>query len=155
MAKRHQRELERVRRERIAACAKAERLMGLRGIGENAAWLLVQECFGWRPYRNRKQAGSWVGLTGTPFDSGASRREQGISKAGNRRVRALMTELAWLWLRHQPGSALSRWFRSRWSAGAKRHRRVGIVAVARRLFIDLWRYAEFDALPDGAQRKIA
>ena len=71
VAKRHQGELERVRRERIAVCEKAERLMGLRGIGENAAWLLVQECFGWRPYRDRKQAGSWVGLTGTPFDSGA------------------------------------------------------------------------------------
>ena len=118
MSKRHRSELERVRRERIAACAKAERLMGLRGIGENAAWLLVQECFGWRPYRNRKQAGSWVGLTGTPFDSGASRREQGISKAGNRRVRALMVELSWLWLRHQPRSALSQWFLSRWSPGA-------------------------------------
>jgi len=146
------RQLERIRRERLATCPQASRLMRLRGIGENGAWLLVRECFGWRPYRNRKQAGSWVGLTGTPFDSGQTRWEQGISKAGNRRVRALMVELAWLWLKHQRHSALARWYRSRW-VGAKRHRRVGIVALARRLFIDLWRYAQFDSLPDGAQLK--
>lgn len=148
------RELERIRRERIAACEKAQRLIALRGIGENGAWLLVRECFGWRPYRNRKQAGSWVGLTGTPYDSGASRREQGISKAGNRRVRALMVELAWLWLRHQQRSALTRWFWSHWPPGAKRHRRVAIVALARRLFIDLWRYAEFGVVPEGAELKL-
>jgi transposase len=152
---RQKRELETIRRERLAACEKASRLLQLRGIGETGAWLLVRECFGWRPYRNRKQAGSWVGLTGTPFNSGESSWEQGISKAGNRRVRALMIELSWLWLKHQPQSALSRWHRSRWQATAKRHRRVGIVAVARRLFIDLWRYAEFGVLPDGAQLKVA
>ena len=154
LLERQKRHLESIRRERIAECEKASRLMQLRGIGENGAWLLVRECFGWRPYRNRKHAGSWVGLTGTPFSSGDSSWEQGISKAGNRRVRALMVELAWLWLKHQPKSALSSWYRSRWAA-AKRHRRVGIVALARRLFIDLWRYAEFDVLPDGAQQKIA
>jgi transposase len=147
------RQLERLRRERIAACQKAHALFALRGIGENAAWLLMRECFGWRPYRNRKQAGSWVGLTGTPFDSGVSRWEQGISKAGNRRVRALMIELAWLWLRYQPHSALSRWYHRRWAQGAKRHRRVGIVALARRLFVELWRYAEFGEVPAGAVLK--
>jgi transposase len=155
IVERQKRELERLRRERIAACPQAKRLLELRGIGETGAWLLVRECFGWRPYRNRKHAGSWVGLTGTPYDSGARRWEQGISKAGNRRVRALMVELAWLWLKHQPRSGLTRWFWSRWPPGSKRHRRVGIVALARRLFIDLWRYAQLGVLPEGAQLKIS
>lgn len=124
----------------------------LRGIGTTSAWVLVMEVFGWRPYENRRKAGSLVGLTGTPFDSGGTNREQGISKAGSSRIRSLLVELSWLWLRYQPQSELSQWFQKRWSTSG-RSRRIGIVAVARRLFIDLWRLAEHGAVPPGAEFK--
>jgi transposase len=103
------------------------RLLRLRGIGRCGAWLLVKELFAWRQITSRKQLGGLVGLTPTPYDSGTSRREQGISKAGNKRLRRLLVELAWNWRRFQPGSALSIWFERRFGQGA-RHRRVGIVA---------------------------
>ena len=80
-------------------------LMLLRAIGPSSAWVLVQEFFGWRRFQNRRQLASLAGLTGTPYASGESRRDQGIGKAGNRRVRTMMIELAWLWLRYQPDSA--------------------------------------------------
>ena len=105
-------------------------LMGLRAIGPNCAWLLVMEFFAWRGFRNRRQLGACAGLTGTPYDSGSSKRDQGISKAGNRRVRTMMVEIAWLWLRYQPNSKLSRWFRERFAGGGARMRRVGIVALS-------------------------
>lgn len=127
-------------------------LTTLRGIGTTSAWVLVMEVFGWRPYVNRRKAGSLVGLTGTPFDSGGTNREQGISKAGSSRIRALLVELSWLWLRYQPQSKLSQWFHKRWSTSG-RSRRIGIVAVARRLFIDLWRFAELGVVPPGAEFK--
>lgn len=127
-------------------------LASLRGIGRTSAWYLVMEVFGWRRYQNRRTAGSLAGLTGTPFDSGGSQREQGISKAGSRRIRSLLVELAWLWLRYQPQSNLSRWYQERW-AGSARTRRVGIVAMARRLFVDLWRLAELGVVPPGAEFK--
>jgi len=112
------------------------------------------EVFAWRPYENRRKAGSLVGLTGTPYDSGGSEREQGISKAGSGRIRSQLVELSWLWLRYQPQSELSRWFNERWSSSG-RSRRIGIVAVARKLFIDLWRFAELGVVPPGAQFKSA
>jgi transposase len=90
-------------------------------------------------------------LVGTPYNSGARERDQGISKAGNRRVRAMMVEIAWLWLRFQPGSALSQWYRARFAGGGLRMRRVGIVALARRLLIALWRYLEDGVIPQGAR----
>jgi transposase len=93
-----------------ASVQRVVQLMGLRAIGPNCAWLLVMEFFAWRGFRNRRQLGACAGLTGTPYDSGASKRDQGISKAGNRRVRTMMIEIAWLWLRYQPNSKLSRWF---------------------------------------------
>jgi transposase len=93
------------------------------------------------------------GLTPTPSRSGDSVREQGISKAGNRRVRRVMIELAWLWLRWQPDSTLSQWFGRRFAGGGKRQRRVGIVAVARKLLIALWRYVEWGVIPEGAVLK--
>jgi len=127
-------------------------LTTLRGIGTTSAWVLVMEVFGWRAYVNRRKAGSLVGLTGTPFDSGGTNREQGISKAGSSRIRALLVELSWLWLRYQPESKLSQWFHKRWSTSG-RSRRIGIVAVARRLFIDLWQFAEFGVVPPGAEFK--
>ncbi len=88
-----------------------------------------------------------------PYNSGQSEREQGISKAGNKHVRALIVELAWLWLRWQPGSALSQWYARRFGGGNKRARKVGIVALARKLLIALWRYLEHGELPAGAVEK--
>ena len=89
-------------------------------------------------------------MDGTPYNSGDSERDQGISKAGNRRVRTLMVELAWGWLRWQPQSKLARWFAERTGPSGKRHRRVMIVAVARRLLIDLWHFVEHGVVPEGA-----
>ena len=94
-----------------------------------------------------------AGLVGTPYASGESTREQGINKAGNGGVRRLMVELGWFWLRYQPDSALSRWFRERLGGGGKRCRRIGMVALARRLLIALWRYLEFGEVPAGAELK--
>jgi transposase len=128
-------------------------LMGLCGIGWVGATILVMEIFGWREMANRRQLGSLAGLVPVPYQSGSQGRDQGISKAGNRRVRALLIQLAWLWLRYQPHSKLSLWFGERFGGGSKRLRRIGIVAVARRLLIDLWRFIETGTLPPGAQLK--
>jgi transposase len=132
---------------------KVRRLMGLKAVGVRSAWVLVLELFAWRDIKSGKQLGALVGLTPTPYASGQSEREQGISKAGNKHVRSLIVELAWLWLRWQPGSALSRWYEQRFGSGNKRARKVGIVALARKLLIALWRYAEHGELPTGAQEK--
>ena len=130
-------------------------LLKLRAIGVTSAWVLVHELFGWRRFNNRREVAGCVGLTPTPYDSGGSTREQGISKAGNRRLRALLVELAWMWLRHQPQSALSLWFEERFAGGGKRMRRIGIVAMARRLLVALWRYVQDGVIPPGAQLKTA
>jgi transposase len=130
---------------------QVRRLLRLRGIGPNTAWLLVREVFGWRRIKNRRELASLAGLTPSPYDSGETRREQGISKAGNRRVRWMMIELAWLWLQYQPDSELSRWFRQRFGAGNSRVRKTGIVAVARKLLIALWKYLETGEVPAGAE----
>jgi transposase len=130
-------------------------LLKLRAIGLQTAWVLVRELFGWRHFNNRRELAACVGLNPSPYDSGASQREQGISKAGNRRVRALVVEIGWYWLRYQPHSALSEWFNRRFGAGGKRMRRIGIVALARRLLIALWRYVEHGVVPAGAQLKKA
>ncbi len=127
----------------------------LRGIGRSSAWVLVMEFFSWREFKNRGQLVGCAGLDPTPYDSGASRREQGISKAGNKRVRWLMVELAWSWLRYQPDSGLSQWFQRRFAGGGKRQRRIGIVALARRLLVALWSYVQTGALPEGAELKAA
>lgn len=130
---------------------KAHKLQQLRGIGLQSSWTLSHECFGWRTFANRKKIGSFAGLTGTPFDSGETLREQGISKAGSGRVRTTMIELAWGWVRWQPDSALTHWFIDRYvRAGSKRSRRKGIVALARKLLIALWKYVEYDEMPQGA-----
>ena len=110
------------------------------------------EWFGWRKFKNRREVGAAAGLVGTPYDSGESQREQGITKAGNYRIRTLATELSWCWLRYQPNSELSCWFYERFNRG-KRSRRVGIIALARRLLIALWRYLETGQLPAGAELK--
>ena len=132
---------------------KVRRLMGLRAVGIRSAWILVTELFAWRDIKNGKELGALVGLTPTPYDSGKSRREQGISKAGNKHVRSLIVEQAWLWLRWQPDSALSRWYARRFGSGNKRARKVGIVALARKLLIALWRYVERGEWPEGALDK--
>jgi transposase len=129
--------------------AKIGQLMDCKGIGPVGGQKLVNEVF-YRSFDNRRQVGSYFGLTGTPYDSGASRREQGISKAGNRRAREIAIELAWLWLRHQPGSELSQWFRKRVGDVKGRIRRIAIVAVARKLMIALWRYLTIGLVPAGA-----
>jgi transposase len=126
------------------------RLMGLGGIGPNGSWLLVREIFGWREIRNRRELGSLAGLAPTPYDSGNSRREQGISKAGNRLVRWMMIQLAWGWLRYQPHSDLSCWYERRFAHGNSRWRKVGIVALARKLLIALWKYLKTGEVPAGA-----
>jgi transposase len=104
----------------------------------------------WRDFKNRRQVGSCFGLTDTPYDSGASRRQQGISKTGNHRARTTAIELAWLWLRHQPDSELSRWFRERVGNLKGRIRKIAIVALARKLMVALWRYLETGLVPTGA-----
>jgi transposase len=136
-----------------ARIEKVRQLMQLKGIGINGAWLLVMEFFGWRAFKNRREVGGLAGFTPTPYQSGESAREQGISKSGNRHVRWMTTELAWSWLRYQPESALSVWFRERFGSGGKRLRRIGIVAVARKLLIALWRFLETGVLPEGAVLK--
>jgi transposase len=132
---------------------KVRRLLGLKAVGVRSAWILVTELFAWRDIRNGKELGALVGLTPTPYDSGKSEREQGISKAGNKHVRGLIVELAWLWLRWQPRSALSQWYQRRFGAGNKRARKVGIVALARKLLIALWRYLRDGEVPAGAEEK--
>ena len=150
--------LVRLRRERVAAdrrdavAPQTRKLAQLRGIGLNGAATLTTELFAWRGFRNGREIGAIVGLTPTPYRSDRCVREQGISHSGNRRVRALSIELAWCWLRWQPDSALSRWFWERFGTHG-RARRIGIVAVARKLLIALWRYVETNTLPEGAQLK--
>jgi transposase len=129
---------------------KVRALLNLWGIGISGAWLIVYEMLAWRDFQNRKQVGASTGLTPTPYQSGTSHREQGISKAGNRRMRRMLTELAWCWLRWQPDSELSRWFMYRFGLG-KRNRKRGIIALARKLIIALWRYVEFGEVPKGAR----
>src|SRR5262249_27381391 len=128
-------------------------LMGLKAVGARTAWILVMELFSRRAIQNGKELGALVGLTPVHYDSGQRQREQGISKAGNKHVRSLMVELAWLWLRWQPRSGLSQWYERRFGVGNKRARKVGIVALARKLLIALWRFAAQGELPEGAEEK--
>jgi transposase len=128
-------------------------LRRLKGIGPVGSWKLGFEYFGWRVFKNVKQVGAAAGLAPTPYASGQLQREQGISKAGNRRVRSLMIELSWYWLRYQPQSHLSRWYMQRFGGGGSRMRRVGIVALARKLLIALWKYLEQGIVPEGAVLK--
>jgi transposase len=132
---------------------RVTKLQRLKAVGKVGAVRLVLELF-WRKFQDRRQVGACVGLVPQPFDSGNSHSDQGISKQGNRRVRSLLIEMAWFWLRYQPGSAISKWYAQRIGDGkSKRGKRVAIVAVARRLVIALWRYLEHDVIPDGAVLK--
>jgi transposase len=129
-------------------------LLGLKGVGPVSGETLVSEVF-WRDFQNRRQVGAYFGLVGTPFDSGQSSREQGISKSGNARARTLAVELSWLWLRHQPGSALSLWFKQRVGDQKGRVRRIAIVALARKLMVALWRFLTLGLVPEGASLRAA
>jgi transposase len=143
---------EQVRAEQQSvALEKVRRLQGLIGIGLGSSWIFVMELFGWRQFHNRREVAAAVGLTPTPYNSGDSAREQGISRSGNRRIRKLLIEIAWAWLRFQPNSKWSRWYKERFAKVGKRMRRIGIVALARHLVIDLWRYVESGVVPEGAQ----
>ncbi len=149
-------ELERERRQLLreerahAPMAKVWRLLELKGVGIETAWCYGTEFFGWREFANRKQVGSLAGLTPTPHDSGKQETERGIGKDGSRWIRGVAIEQAWAWLRFQPESELSQWYRSRFGGGSKRLRKIGIVALARKLLIALWRFVEFDQHPAGA-----
>jgi len=151
-----QEQLVKVERERDLAptpCQATERkrheLLRLKGIGPTFAAVLSREVY-YRHFANRRQVANYIGLAPSPYDSGDSRRSQGISKAGNGLVRYTMIQAAWLWIRHQPNSALTQWFRRRTEGESKRMRCVMIVALARKLAIALWRYVELGLIPEGA-----
>jgi len=151
-------ELEKQRSELLrtatdAGSVCARQLYQLRGMGMNASWLYALEFFAWRQFSNRRQVGGLSGLAPTPYQSGTERREQGISKAGNRWMRSLAIEIAWGWLRYQPDSALSRWYQERYGRGGTRLRKIGIVALARKLLIELWKYLKTGTPPAGAVLK--
>jgi len=157
-------ELEHLRHERVEMAKKtdvehdaipvaerwAAKIGGIKSVGEDTAWTLCHEFLAWRQFKNRREVGAAAGLVGSPYNSGDTQREQGISKAGNARVRHLMTELAWRWLRYQPNSKLTLWYHERFGRGTGRMRRVGIVALARKLLIALWKYGAHDEIPEGA-----
>jgi transposase len=139
---------------RAAAPASALRhLVQLKGVATTSASVLLDEGLVWRAFRNRRQIGGLLGFAPTPYDSGASEREQGISRAGNARLQAVSIQLAWNWVRWQPSSALTMWYQANFGRG-KRARRIGIVALARKLLIALWRYVTQGVLPTGAIVKV-
>jgi transposase len=131
----------------------ADALPTLQGIGPIGGWVLATEIFGWRRIQNRRQLGALVGLVPAPYQSGDTNHDQGITRAGNKHVRRLMVQLAWSWVRYQPGSALTTWYQRRFGGGSKRMRRIGIVALARKLLIALWRYVDQGEIPEGARLK--
>jgi transposase len=145
----------RLKKQQTPAMEKIRLLQQLCGIAMTSSWVFVMELFGWRQFSNRRELAGALGLSPVPYQSGDSAHEQGISRAGNRRVRAMAIEIAWAWLRYQPGSALSQWYQRRFGSGGKRMRRIGIVAMARRLMIELWRYLEHGIVPPGAVMKRA
>lgn len=157
------RDLAKLERERVAQVEKpatsaqkqAHQLEQLVGIGPIGAWTLAHELFSWREFRNAKALGAYLGLAPTPFCSGQMNRDQGISKVGPSKLRSLMVQLGWAWLRYQPESDIAKWFAERFGATAKRSRRIGIIAVARKLVIALWRYATQGVVPAGAALKPA
>lgn len=142
----------RVQTQSDTVAYQARQLAQLCGVATNGALTLTTELFAWRGFTNGRQIGAIVGLTPTPYRSDQMVIEQGISRSGNRRVRALSIELAWAWRRYQPDSALTRWFEHRFGHHA-RARRIGIVALARKLLIAFWRYLDRGVLPEGARLK--
>ena len=142
-----------LREEKAPVLDKVRQLYTLKAVGINTAWVYGTEFFGWRDFRNGKQVGSMAGLTPTPFSSGKGEREQGIGKDGSRWIRGAAIEFAWGWLRFQPQSELSQWYQRRFGHGSTRLRKLGIVALARKLLIALWRFLETGVIPEGALLK--
>jgi transposase len=132
-----------------APASPLRRLVQLKGVATTSASVLLEEGLVWRAFRNRRQIGGFLGFAPTPYDSGKSTREQGISRAGNARLQSVSIQLAWNWVRWQRLSALTLWYREQFGRG-KRARRIGIVAVARKLMIALWRYVTTGTVPAGA-----
>ena len=132
------------------ATSMVAQLMTLKGIGLQSAWLFTFEFFAWRNIRSRKEITALAGLAPSPYQSGDEARDLGISKAGSSSVRAMAIQIAWGWIRFQPDSELTRWFERRFAHGGRRMRAIGIVAVARRLLIELWRFLETGSIPEGA-----
>ena len=137
-----------------AAERMIQRLVRLRGVGVQSATLPVREAFV-RPFASGKALGAYAGLSPTPYSSGGTEREQGIGRSGNARLRTTLVELAWIWQRYQPGSAIVGWFRGRLGGAARRLRKVMVVALARRLLTALWRFATQGVIPEGAALKPA
>jgi transposase len=137
-----------------APTSALRQLVRLKGIATTGASVLLDEGLVWRAFRNRRQIGGLLGFAPTPYDSGESVREQGISRAGNNRLQSISIQLAWNWVHWQPLSALTQWYREHFGTG-KRTRRIGIVAVARKLVIALWRYVTTGEVPAGAILKVA
>jgi transposase len=135
-----------------ATAERRDRLQRIKALGPVFATTLTNEAF-YKDFRNRRQVGAYYGLAPSPWQSGGIDREQGISKAGNPRARLKAIELAWLWLRHQGESELSRWFRARTANAGKRAKRIAIVALARKLVVALWRYLTTGLVPAGATMK--
>lgn len=135
------------------AVGLVRKLLKIRGIGPETAWLLAMELFSWRKFNNGRELGAFVGLCPTPHQSGTIRHELGITKAGNRHVRALLVEIAWGWVQHQPQSALARWYAERYASAGPAQRKKGIIAVARKLLIALWHYLEHEQPIEGALLK--
>ena len=153
------REIEAERAEAVASSddatnQKVMSLQRIRGIGANFSAVLVREVL-YRSFANRRQLASYVGIAPMPYQSGGMDRDRSISRAGNPRARTTLIQLAWLWLRYQPGSALSNWFRDRVGTLQGRTRRIAIVAMARKLLIALWRYVETGVMPDGVEFRAA
>ena len=133
---------------------RSAHLQRLKSLGAVFAPALTNEVF-YKDFANRREVGAYCGLAPSPWQSGTTNREQGISKAGNPRARQKAIELAWLWVEHQPDSALTQWFRRRTLGASKRLRRIAIVALARKLMVALWRYLTTGLVPDGAVLKAA
>ena len=133
---------------------KSRMLAMLCGIAQESSFVFSTEVLGWRTFENRRQLAGSVGIVGVPWQSGNIDREQGISKAGNKRMRTMLIEIALCWLRYQPGSALSQWWEGKYRKAAKRQRKTGIVALARKLLVALWRYLEEGIVPVGAVLKV-
>ena len=131
----------------------ARALMRLKSIHIHTAWPLTMELFSWRQFQNSREIGALVGLDPVPHQSGETSRDKGMSKCGNARLRSLAVEFAWQWLIHQPDSELSHWYEKRFGKGSRRVRKIGIVALARKLLIALWRYLETGEIPKGAALK--
>jgi transposase len=148
-----QERVEAIRHSEEESVKTVRNLLKLKGIGLNAGWLFGMEFFSWRKFNNRKEVGSLSGLVPIPHQSGDSYREKGISKAGNRHIRSMAIEIAWGWLRYQPESELTKWYEKKFGHGSKRIRKIGIVALARKLMIALWRYLETGVIPEGAVLK--